>query len=66
MRAMLICQNVMGFESVPKIAEIGTSLRNSDDGILIREIAPADADAAAQLSAELGYPTEVEAMRKRI
>jgi GNAT superfamily N-acetyltransferase len=56
----------MAFESVPKIAEVGTSLRNSDDAILIREIAPADADAAAQLSAELGYPTEVEAMRKRI
>jgi GNAT superfamily N-acetyltransferase len=41
-------------------------VRKSQDVILIREIALADAPAVAQLSAELGYPTEVAAMRKRI
>jgi GNAT superfamily N-acetyltransferase len=34
--------------------------------ILIREIALHDAEAAAGLSAELGYPAEVEEMEKRI
>lgn len=34
--------------------------------ILIREIAAGDAEAAAELSAELGYPTAVVQMRRRI
>jgi GNAT superfamily N-acetyltransferase len=34
--------------------------------LTVREITAADADAAAQLSEELGYPVPVEAMRQRI
>ena len=34
--------------------------------ITIREITPADAGAAAELSGELGYPVSGEAMRERI
>jgi GNAT superfamily N-acetyltransferase len=34
--------------------------------IVIREIAPPDAAAAAGLCGELGYPVSVDAMRKRI
>jgi (aminoalkyl)phosphonate N-acetyltransferase len=43
-----------------------TSQRDSNDAILIREIALSDAEAAAQLSSELGYPAEVAVMRERI
>ncbi|HEX4230085.1 MAG TPA: GNAT family N-acetyltransferase [Bryobacteraceae bacterium] len=43
-------------ESLPKI----------EDAIQIREIAATDAEAAAQLCAELGYPVEAEPMRERI
>jgi predicted N-acetyltransferase YhbS len=35
-------------------------------GVSIRPIEPEDAEAAAHLSAELGYPIEVETMRERI
>jgi GNAT superfamily N-acetyltransferase len=34
--------------------------------ITIREITPADSEAAAELSGELGYPVSAEAMKKRI
>lgn len=34
--------------------------------MFIREITPTDTDAAARLSAELGYPTAVEEMQQRI
>jgi len=34
--------------------------------IVVREIAAADAGAAARLSGELGYPASVETMRQRI
>lgn len=37
-----------------------------DDAIVIRQIALSDANAAAELSAELGYPADVEAIGKRI
>ena len=37
-----------------------------DVQMLIREIGPADAEAAAELCGELGYPSEVEAMKERI
>ncbi|HTU45106.1 MAG TPA: GNAT family N-acetyltransferase [Bryobacteraceae bacterium] len=38
----------------------------SEHVILIREITLSDAEAAAQLSAELGYPAEIDEMKKRI
>ena len=53
-------------ECLPKIAETRTNPDLGSDAILIREIALTDAEAAAQLSAELGYPAEVEEMRERI
>lgn len=56
----------MSSESSPKIAEATTNLRKSRGAILIREIALEDAEAAAHLSAELGYPADVQAMRERI
>jgi GNAT superfamily N-acetyltransferase len=34
--------------------------------IVVRDIAVGDADAAARLSGELGYPTPVETMKERI
>jgi GNAT superfamily N-acetyltransferase len=37
-----------------------------DDAIAIREITPADAEAAAELSGELGYPVSEGTMRARI
>lgn len=43
-------------ESRPKI----------DNATLIREIALTDAETAAQLCAELGYPVEADSMRERI
>jgi GNAT superfamily N-acetyltransferase len=36
------------------------------EGLFIREIALADAEAAAQLCEELGYPASIDAIRKRI
>lgn len=36
------------------------------DDFTIREIAPADADAAARLNGELGYPESSEIVRRRI
>lgn len=36
------------------------------ESLLIREITPSDAEAAAQLSGELGYPVSADAMRERI
>ncbi|SRR5579875_1788154 len=38
----------------------------SPESLLVREIAIDDAEAAAQLSGELGYPVSVDAMQKRI
>ncbi len=49
-----------------QISASGANSSNSSDSILIRKIAPTDAEAAAQLSAELGYPTELEVIRERI
>jgi GNAT superfamily N-acetyltransferase len=60
------CQNDMQSEPLPKIAKRRTSSDKSNDPILIREIASTDAEAAAQLSAELGYPAELEEMKERI
>ncbi|HZS55482.1 MAG TPA: GNAT family N-acetyltransferase [Bryobacteraceae bacterium] len=37
-----------------------------EDKILIRQIAPADAEAAAGLSAQLGYPVDTGILKKRI
>ncbi|MFL6447142.1 MAG: GNAT family N-acetyltransferase [Bryobacteraceae bacterium] len=37
-----------------------------NDAITIREISPADADAAAELSGQLGYPVSSDAMKQRI
>ncbi len=37
-----------------------------EDSLLFREIAVSDAAAAAELSAELGYPTSADAMAHRI
>src|ERR1700685_2290452 len=62
-RAILTCRNVMQSEPSPKIAETPV---DPCDVILIREIALADAQTAAQLSAELGYPSEIDEMKKRI
>jgi GNAT superfamily N-acetyltransferase len=56
----------MQSESLPKIAERRTNPDKGNDAILIREIALTDAEAAAQLSAELGYRAEIEEMRERI
>jgi len=56
----------MEAECSPKIAETRTGPYKGNDAILIREIALTDAEAAAQLSAELGYPAELEEMRERI
>ncbi len=56
----------MPSESSPEVTVIPASQAKSNDALLIREIALTDAEAAAQLSAELGYPAEVEAMRERI
>jgi GNAT superfamily N-acetyltransferase len=56
----------MHSESLPKIAETRTNPDKGNDAILIREIALTDAEAAAQLSAELGYPAELEEMKERI
>lgn len=36
------------------------------DAVFIREIAPTDAEAAAELSVELGYPAGIEEIRERI
>jgi GNAT superfamily N-acetyltransferase len=56
----------MRSEPATKIATSSADSSESNDAILIREIAPTDAEAAAQLSAELGYPTEIEEMKERI
>jgi GNAT superfamily N-acetyltransferase len=53
-------------ECLAKIAETRTNPDKGNDAILIREIALTDAEAAAQLSAELGYPAELEEMKQRI
>jgi GNAT superfamily N-acetyltransferase len=53
-------------ECLPKIAETCRNPDLGNDAILIREIALTDAERAAQLSAELGYPAELEEMRERI
>jgi GNAT superfamily N-acetyltransferase len=56
----------MQSECLPKIAETHTNPDKGNDAILIREIALTDAEAAARLSAELGYPAELEEMKERI
>ena len=45
------------------------SIQMSEEGIgaiVIREIRPEDSEVAAQLSGELGYPTAVDVMKRRI
>jgi hypothetical protein len=56
----------MQSESLPKNTESRTNPHKSVDAILIRQIEFADAESAAQLSAELGYPAVAEEMKERI
>jgi GNAT superfamily N-acetyltransferase len=56
----------MQSESFLKNTEQRTNPHKSVDAILIRQIEFADAEAAAQLSAELGYPAVAEEMKERI
>jgi GNAT superfamily N-acetyltransferase len=41
-------------------------LKSPRGELLIREITPADAETAAQLATELGYPADIAQMRERI
>jgi GNAT superfamily N-acetyltransferase len=56
----------MRSESFPKIAELPRNRLKANDAILIREIALTDAQFAARLSTELGYPAEIDIVRQRI
>jgi len=56
----------MQSKSSPQRAQTPADSFESEHVILIREIALSDAEAAAQLSAELGYPAEIDEMKKRI
>jgi hypothetical protein len=53
-------------ESLPKNTEPRTNPHKNVDAILIRQIEFADAEAAAQLGAELGYPAVAEEMKEPI
>jgi ribosomal protein S18 acetylase RimI-like enzyme len=49
-----------------ELQKADASRPGGEDAILIREITLMDADAAAQLSAELGYPTDTAIIQERI
>lgn len=61
-----VVQKPMSSEPLPHSPEIHQRLYGSNTATIIREIALADAEAAAALSAELGYPAQIAEMERRI
>jgi len=64
--AILRFRDVMHNEPLPKAWRVVEDPLQVSDVVSIREMAATDAEAAARLSAELGYPVSIDAMRQRI
>ncbi|MDQ2949678.1 MAG: hypothetical protein M3Y27_27700, partial [Acidobacteriota bacterium] len=59
-------QNGMPMNCLPKAWEYSQNQNEFSEALFIREIALVDAETAAQLCEQLGYPVSIEAIKKRI